>query len=120
LALVLPGLTATLLESTGKKAAFLRRVTHALGLRCEISDMRLELYLRKPFAAYDYAISRATFTPRDWLEVAPSLVRPGGAIIVMTGREAPPSPSPSFTLEKAIVHELPDGEQRHLGLYRST
>src|SRR5262249_23505604 len=88
IAIVRPDLQVSLLESTGKKAAFLRTAIHQLGLSCSVLETRLEQHQGPKFNA---AISRATFAPSEWLERARPLVEPGGSIFLMMGREELPS-----------------------------
>jgi 16S rRNA (guanine527-N7)-methyltransferase len=113
IAVVRPDIAVTLVEAKGKKAAFLRAVLQALSLRCEVMDERLEAILGRDFAPFDYAVSRATFEPAEWLAYGQKLVRPGGAVLVMTGRLGPPGGA-----EESLGYTLPDGERRHVALYR--
>jgi hypothetical protein len=47
---------------------------------------------------FDVAVSRATFDLCDWLVLGARLVREGGIVLGMEGRE---------------IHSLPDGAARH-------
>ena len=109
IALVRPDVQVSLLESTGKKAAFLRTAVHQLGLSSSVLEIRLEQYQGPKF---DSAISRATFAPAEWLERARPLVQSGGSIFLMMGREELPSGATS-------VHEyaLPGADSRRIGRY---
>jgi 16S rRNA (guanine527-N7)-methyltransferase len=111
IAIVRPDVQVSLLESTGKKAAFLRTAIHQLGLSSSVLETRLEQY-RGP--KFDAAISRATFAPAEWLARARSLVEPGGSIFLMMGREEAPAGASS-------LHEysLPGAEARAIGHYRT-
>src|SRR5262249_7174836 len=92
IALVRPGLHVTLLEPTQKKAAFLRALLHALpGLAALVDQRRMEQIVQGTTARFDWAISRATFPPEDWLKEGAPLLRPGGTLMVMTGRDRPPA-----------------------------
>ena len=104
IAIVRSDVKVSLLESIGKKASFLRTAVHELGLGCEVLEMRLEDYDGPKF---DAAISRATFAPAEWLDRGSTLVRSGGCIIIMTGREHPPG--------ELLSYRLVDGDQRHIG-----
>jgi 16S rRNA (guanine527-N7)-methyltransferase len=99
----------TLLEATGKKAAFLRAAVHQLNLSSSVLEARVEQY-RGP--KFDAAISRATFAPAQWLDRARALVKPGGDILLMMGREDPPAGA-------ARVHEyqLARADFRRIGRY---
>jgi 16S rRNA (guanine527-N7)-methyltransferase len=103
IAIVRPDVQVSLLESTGKKASFLRTVIHELGLNCEVLEMRVEDYTGPKF---DAAISRATFAPSEWLERGRALAP---SVLVMTGREEPP-----MNALQVVEYTLPGGDQRRL------
>ena len=109
ISIVRPDVQVSLIESTGKKAAFLRTAVHQLGLSALVLQTRLEQYQGPKF---DAAISRATFAPVDWLGRARPLVESGGSIFLMMGREEPPAGA-------ASVHEyaLPGADARAIGRY---
>ncbi len=94
LAIVCPALRITLLEPTGKKTSFLRSVRRNLGLdNVDCRTQRLEALLAdEPSPGFDVAVSRATWPPAEWLERARPLVRPGGRILALEGRESVPLP----------------------------
>jgi 16S rRNA G527 N7-methylase RsmG len=75
-----------------------------------------------PGREFDVAVSRATFAPAEWLEIAERMVRSGGSVLVMTaGEEALPAKGQGPTaLTREAVHEyrLPDGTPRMLTRYR--
>ncbi|HVT06660.1 MAG TPA: 16S rRNA (guanine(527)-N(7))-methyltransferase RsmG [Polyangia bacterium] len=82
LAVLRPDLQLTLVEPLAKKVAFLRTAVRELGLSAvSVQCARAEAV---PAAAYDVAMSRATFPPAEWLAVAHRLVRPDGRIFVLT------------------------------------
>jgi len=81
-----PDVTVTAVEPTQKKHAFLRTAARELGLANlqpraarvdEIED-----------AAFDVATSRATFALEEWLRLGLRLVRTGGRVLGMEGRDA--------------------------------
>lgn len=89
LAIARPDLAITALEPIHKKHAFLATAKRELGLEgfrplAERDDVHRA---RPDFAPYDAATSRATFAVPEWLERGLELVRPGGLVVAMEGRE---------------------------------
>lgn len=87
LALLCPTLNLRLLEPIAKKAAFLRTAVRELGLgdRVTIDTRRVQVILP---AAFDVAMSRATFPPPIWIAIAVELVKPGGRVFVLASSAA--------------------------------
>ncbi len=92
LAILRPDLRMTLVESLGKRAAFLRTVIGTLS-RTDISLVTEDARALPPsqLAHYDVAMSRATFAPLPWLTLGASLVRDGGSVWVFLAQEEPPA-----------------------------
>jgi 16S rRNA (guanine527-N7)-methyltransferase len=89
LALLRPDLRVTLAEPLGKRASFLRTVVGAAGR----SDIAIERRRGEALAgrrAWDVAVSRATLAPAAWLDLALTLVAPGGHVWVLVANEEPP------------------------------
>lgn len=89
LAMTRPALEVVALEPLGKKHAFLSAVRRELEL-ANFSPLaeREEMHrVRADFAPYDVAVSRATWAPAEWLARGVHLVRPGGCVLAMEGRE---------------------------------
>jgi 16S rRNA (guanine527-N7)-methyltransferase len=86
-AVLRPDAHCVLLEPVGKKHAFLRAAARELPLpNAEPRAERLEEHLARPdFTPFDVAGSRATWSPREWLERAMPLLRPGGLAIAYEG-----------------------------------
>ena len=89
LAIALPAVEVTSLEPIRKKHAFLATVRRELGLDnfrplAERDDAHRA---RADFAPYDAAVSRATWAPLEWLAHGRALVRPGGVVLAMEGKE---------------------------------
>ena len=101
LAIVRPGLALTMLEPNGKKAAFLRAARRDLALpNVVVEQISLEAYLESPARELaGWAVSRATWSPADWLERGIALVRPGGVVLGQQAGEA--------------TDDLPEGTRRH-------
>ncbi len=89
LALANPEIQFMLIEPTQKKHAFLSTVRREL----KMSNIRTlavrdeELLLRDDFVVFDAAVARAVWATEVWLERAPRLVRPGGLVYAMEGRQ---------------------------------
>jgi 16S rRNA (guanine527-N7)-methyltransferase len=81
-----PGLAVTAVEPIQKKHAFLRTAARELGLAnlharaARIDDVEGD--------AFDVATSRATFALDEWLRLGLRLVRIGGVVLGMEGRDA--------------------------------
>lgn len=101
LAVCMPGLRFTLLEATGKKAEFLRRVVGALGLEnVEVVQARAEEAgqdrgVRGALGRegghrerYDAAVARAVGALNVLAELTVPLVKPGGLVLLIKGRRA--------------------------------
>ena len=89
LAIAMPAVEVTSLEPIRKKHAFLATVRRELGLDnfrplAERDDAHRA---RADFVPYDAAVSRATWAPLEWLTHARALVRPGGLVLAMEGKE---------------------------------
>ena len=99
LAIARPDLEVTSLEPIHKKHAFLAAVRRELGLTgfTPLAE-RDEQHRAAAFQPYDLAVSRATWAVPEWLGRGSLLVRPGGRVLGMEGREQ---------------HDLPPGAVRH-------
>jgi 16S rRNA (guanine527-N7)-methyltransferase len=81
-----PELTVMAIEPIQKKHAFLRTAARELGLaNLEARAARVDDI---EDADFDVATSRATFALDDWLRRGLCLVRPGGVVLGMEGRDA--------------------------------
>jgi 16S rRNA (guanine527-N7)-methyltransferase len=90
LALLRPDLEVTLVEPLTKRTSFLRNALIATArLDIKIERERVDAYLRKRHL-FDWALSRATLPPAEWLQVAPELLAQDGKIVLLTARELPP------------------------------
>lgn len=84
LAIALPGLEVTLVESNGKKARFLREAVRQLGLaNARVAESRAEA-VDMP-AAFDAITARAMATLGDIIAVGAHLLAPGGRLLAMKG-----------------------------------
>lgn len=93
LAIVVPGLRATLLESHGRRAAFLARLIEALGLAARVRAVcaRAEdaARIEGEREAYDIAVARALAPLAALAELMLPFVRPGGMLAAIKGSRAP-------------------------------
>lgn len=84
LALCRPGLQVTVLDSSQKKASFLRQVKAELAIdNLRVVCDRVEHF--RPDAPYDIIISRAFSELRQLVELTRHLCRPGGQWLAMKG-----------------------------------
>jgi 16S rRNA (guanine527-N7)-methyltransferase len=91
IAIARPDLNVTLLEATGKKAAFLRETAAALGLtRVRVLSMRAEEAAHVPAerAAYHLAVARAVAPLAALVELTLPFVRVGGVLAAVKGSRA--------------------------------
>ncbi|ODS63868.1 MAG: 16S rRNA (guanine(527)-N(7))-methyltransferase [Arenimonas sp. SCN 70-307] len=85
LALAVPGLEVTLVESNGKKCRFMREVVRKLGLaNARVVEARAEA-VDEP-GAYDQLTARAMDTLAGILAVGGHLLAPGGRLLAMKGQ----------------------------------
>ncbi|WP_394824119.1 16S rRNA (guanine(527)-N(7))-methyltransferase RsmG [Pendulispora albinea] len=108
LALIRPDLKVTLVEPLAKRVSFLRTVVGAVG--------RIDIQLHRGKAAdvassptkWDIALSRATFSPAEWLACGKTLVDPDqGSIWVLLAREEPPVLE-GVELRDTLTYEWPN------------
>ena len=84
------GRPVTLLDSVARKGAFLERCSEQLGIGCPVVVERSETYARGAGRdAFDLALARALAPPPVAIELCLPLVRPGGRLILWTGRIDP-------------------------------
>lgn len=100
IAIARPDLEVTALEPVHKKHAFLAAVRRELGLTSfvPLAERDEQHRVASGFVPHDAAVSRATWALPEWLARGSRLVRPGGRVLGMEGREQ---------------HELPAGAARH-------
>lgn len=85
LAIAMPGLAVTLLESRKKKTRFLDHVVGTLGLAdVEVVCQRVEQY--RPQQKFDTLVTRAFSTIADFADMAGHLCATGGRLIALKGR----------------------------------
>lgn len=109
LAVVHPELAVTLLEPVRKKHAFLAAARRKLGLE-NLRALPERDDAHAFDTGYDAAVSRAVWAVDEWLERGRRLVRPGGWLLAMEGRESHTLPPDA----ERLPYELPGGRQRSL------
>ena len=82
-----PDISLTLLEATGKKAAFLRLLTEELGLEAEVIHARAEACSHEPAyrEQFDVVTARAVAALPLLCELCLPFVKPGGVFVAYKG-----------------------------------
>lgn len=84
LAIALPDVAFTLIESRRKRASFLRHVATTLGLpNVTVAHARAESVTSGPFAT---VLARAFAAPAELVAIARPLLAPGGRLLVLTSK----------------------------------
>jgi 16S rRNA (guanine527-N7)-methyltransferase len=85
LAIQRPEIEVVSLEPVHKKSAFQSTAVRELGLKnVRVEARRVDA---ETDTGFDTAVSRATFDLSEWLALGRRLVRPGGVVLGMEGRE---------------------------------
>ena len=82
-----PSIHLTLLDSLGKRMAWLRETLPGLGVDAEVVTARAEDYAQGHREAFDFAVSRAVARLNVLSELCLPLVKVGGAFIAMKGAQ---------------------------------
>jgi len=86
LAVVLPGSRLLLLESSGKKCAFLSHTLRKLSLaNAEVVQARLETNRRLPIGRFEHIVTRATLPAGEAVSVLLPYLAKSGRILLMRG-----------------------------------
>ncbi len=114
------GIPVTMVESVGRKAAFLRETCDALGLSAEVVAERAEEFGREAGRdRYPLATARALAPPVVAAELALPLVRPGGHLVLWAGVVDRSAVDVAVAdLASEVVDERPTGERRRLLVVR--
>jgi 16S rRNA (guanine527-N7)-methyltransferase len=126
LAVALPGGTVSLIESQGRKCAFLEAVVMAAGVgNAEVVNLRAERW-GGGLARQDAVVARALAAPAVVAEYAAPLLRLGGVLVDWRGRRDPTEEQAALTAISALglarqevrrVQPFPAAEDRHLHVY---
>jgi 16S rRNA (guanine527-N7)-methyltransferase len=86
-------------EARRKKASFLRSAARSMGLgNVSVSNQRVTA----SSLSSNTVLSRAAFPPARWLELAATLVRPGGRVVLLRSGRGDDN---TITIPKNLVHE---------------
>ena len=86
LAVALPGSSVTLLESSGKKCAFLSHALRILSLaNAEVVQARLVRGKRLPIGTFEHILTRATLPPDEAIPLLLPYLAPEGRFLLMSG-----------------------------------
>jgi len=88
LAIACPAAKVTLLDSLGKRVAWLERILPELGVNAQCVTARAEEAAANRREQYDYATSRAVARLNVLLELTAPFVKVGGAVLAMKGAAA--------------------------------
>ncbi len=122
LAIAIPEGRVVLLESSGKKCAFLSHVRSMLDLRnAEVVEGRLTGRNPLPLGRFEQIVTRATLPPGEAAKLLVPYLQPGGRLLLMTGPGEAGSHSagegPAATAVKAALpHGATDGRRRRFTL----
>ena len=83
-----PEAKVTLLDSLGKRMAWLEQILPQLGVEAECVTARAEEFAAKRRETYDFATSRAVARLNILLELTAPFVKVGGAVLAMKGSAA--------------------------------
>lgn len=83
-----PEAEVTLLDSLGKRMAWLEQILPQLGVNAQCVTARAEEYAAKHREEFDYATSRAVARLNILLELTAPFVKVGGAVLAMKGAAA--------------------------------
>ena len=83
-----PEAQVTLLDSLGKRMAWLEQILPELGVDAECVTARAEEFAAKRRESYDFATSRAVARLNILLELTAPFVKVGGAVLAMKGAAA--------------------------------
>lgn len=117
LAIMHESLEVTLVESSRKKASFLKQATRLLELeKASVIHDRIEEMMNEASkrASYDFVVSRAAFTTAQLVGIAGYFLKPGGMLIAMKG--TPPDREIEDALAAAARFDMEDAGRRILEL----
>jgi 16S rRNA (guanine527-N7)-methyltransferase len=108
LAILRPDLEMTLVEPLAKRGAFLRTVLGTLLLtpRVTLDGRKGDSVAASQPNAWHVALARATLAPTPWLDLASSLLPPGGSAWVFLAREPNPEPA-EFSVADEVSYRWP-------------
>lgn len=115
LAIARPELEVVAVESIHKKVSFVRAVSRELKLPIVVHAERLERLSCD--TRFDFAVSRATFAPAEWIQRSSGLVgRPGRLAAMLSSQQEVPPPPSGFAAASLRPYEI-DHAPRRIALY---
>ena len=111
-----PSIGLTLLDSTGKRVAFLSELCTALCINAECIHARAEDAARTPPSRenFDIAVSRAVANMNILCELCLPFVRPGGTFIAMKGVDSAQELAEAHSAIKTLGAELQECLDYHI------
>ncbi len=122
-AIALPSWPGTLVEANRRKCTFLRTVVSELGLPVRVEERRAEAPARdgRELEVVELVLSRATWSPDEWLARGAALLAAGGELALFLAREDSLPATPATLIEtRRCDYQLSDGTPRLLVLYQRT
>ena len=101
-----PDVSVTLLDSLGKRMAWLERILPELGVEAECVTARAEGFAAQRREQYDFATSRAVARLNILLELTAPFVKVGGKVLAMKGAAAREELAEAQTAIKKLGLEL--------------
>jgi 16S rRNA (guanine527-N7)-methyltransferase len=116
LAIVRPDLHVTLVDSLAKRTSFLRTAVSHLEMTSTVTVKACDA-TTLPLASerWQVAISRATFSPTEWVDLAAQLVHPRGHVAALLAQDQPPE-HPLLELVQNVDYSS-DAKKRALAWY---
>jgi len=116
-AILRPDCRITLLEPRAKRVAFLNAVVRVCGCKnARVVRGRLE---ECESSAFSVAVSRATFSPDEWLEKGRRLVGPRGRVVLLTTSAGIPEAN-GVRVVDSVDYRTANSSSRWAGCYCST
>lgn len=81
------GAAVHLVESNGKKAAFLREASRIVGLPTHVNNVRIEDYVKRPMILADSITARALAPVKTLLGYVQPLMHPGAQALFLKGQD---------------------------------
>ncbi len=114
LAVALPSLAVTCIDSVAKKVAFLQTLKRTIAPNLEALHTRDDAVVR----SFDAAVSRATWDPPEWLAHGARLVHAGGLVIAMQTGDAPLLEAPAGFVPVPPIEYSVGGARRRIQPFR--
>lgn len=121
LALALPDRAFVLLDSVDKKLRFVRHACRQLGIG-NVSAVKVRIEDYRPEQPFDAVVARALAQPGRLAVLAAPLLRPGGVLLAMAGRDpGQVAAPPGFDTPRVRKVKVPSlSAERHLIVTRRT